>query len=71
MTREEQLAFSRGYLIACCNLDNLHDMPCVASDVLAEGGVTSADIRKMGLTEYDLKALRRIRKARNLDPINR
>lgn len=73
MTEAETLAFKTGYLIACCNLVNLHDEPCIASDVLAEAGITTADVRAMDLCEYDAKALRAIRKARpsHDDPIER
>lgn len=66
---EAQRAFLHGYLIACCNLQNLHDAPGMAADVLAEASITRADVRAMGLSEYDAKALREIRKGRGEDPI--
>ncbi|MBM3096632.1 hypothetical protein JRX38_01100 [Gluconobacter cerinus] len=63
-------AFNQGYLIACCNLTNLHDEPSVACDVLAECGLTERDIEIADLTEYDAKALVKIRSARGgRDPI--
>jgi hypothetical protein len=69
MTDAEKLAFNTGYLIACCNLVNMHDRPCLASDVLAEAGITEADVQAMGLTEYDQRALEKIRKGRAANPL--
>ena len=63
------LGFKHGYLIACCNLANLHNEPDMASDVLIECGISSAEVARMDLTDYDAIALREIRKARRLDPI--
>jgi len=63
--------FNRGYLIACCNLTNLHDRPELASDVLMAAGIVAAEVKAMNLTDYDAKALRKIRKARGDDPIAR
>jgi hypothetical protein len=64
MAEAETLAFKTGYLIACCNVVNLHDQPGIAYDVLAEAGITTADVKAMDLSEYDAKALRIIRKER-------
>jgi hypothetical protein len=69
VTDAERAAFNRGYLIACCNLANLHNEPCIASDVLLEAGISAAEVKAMDLTEYDMRALREIRKARTTDPI--
>lgn len=71
MTDAERAAFNRGYLIACCNLANLHNEPCIASDVLLEAGISAAEVKAMDLTEYDMRALREIRRARTTDPIGR
>ncbi len=68
--RLRQTAFNTGYLIACCNLTNMHDQPCLASDVLAEAGITAANVAEMDLTEYDLRALEKIRTARALNPLS-
>lgn len=70
MTDAEEAAFKVGYLIVCCNLVNLHDEPFLAADVLYEAGITEADVKAMDLTEYDLRALREIRKARRDDPLS-
>lgn len=70
MTKAEIAAWKNGYLIACCNLTNLHDRPELASDVLAEADISKTDVRRMKLPEYDQKALREIRKARQDDPIS-
>jgi hypothetical protein len=70
MSDAETLAFKTGYLLACCNLHNLHDQPTMARDVLAEASITTADVKAMDLSEYDIKALREIRDTRD-DPIIR
>lgn len=57
-------AFNLGYVIACCNVTNLHDEPGIAHDALRELGVTKAEVKKMGLCDYDAKALREIERAR-------
>lgn len=69
MTEAEKAAFNNGYLIACCNLTNMHNEPCLASDVLAELGIVEADVATMDLSEYDARALAEIRKARSRDPL--
>ncbi|WP_312529623.1 hypothetical protein [Paracoccus sp. (in: a-proteobacteria)] len=60
----EEREFNRGYLIACCNLTNLHDMPEVGFDVLRELGLRKAQVDGFGLSEYDAEALRNIEKGR-------
>jgi uncharacterized membrane protein len=70
MTEAEIKAWKNGYLIACCNLTNMHDQPSLASDVLAEAAITEANVEAMELTEYDLRALAKIRTARALDPLS-
>lgn len=69
----EALAFKAGYLIACCNIAHLHDEPGIACDVLAEAGITQADVKAMELCDYDARALKEIRKQRpeRGDPISR
>lgn len=57
-------AFSHGYVLACCNLVNLHDRPEIAFDILRELGVSKADIEAMDLCDYDLGALKEIEQAR-------
>ncbi|RWR30523.1 hypothetical protein D2T29_12695 [Sinirhodobacter populi] len=69
MTDAEKAAFNHGYLIACCNIENLHKEGPIAADVLAEAGISSAEVKAMNLSEYDARALRSIRKARSVDPI--
>ncbi len=49
--------FNRGYVIACCNLVNLHGADIVAVDTLKQLGITRTDIDAMDLSEYDLSAL--------------
>lgn len=61
----EEREFNRGYLIACCNLTNLHDMPEVGFDVLRELGLSKAQVDGFGLSEYDTEALRNIEKSRS------
>lgn len=66
---EAAAEFSRGYLIACCNLVNLHDQPEVAFDVLREMNLTRQQVKAMGLSEYDARALREIEKARGSNSV--
>ncbi len=37
MAETEALAFKTGYLLACCNLVNLHDEPHLACEPAAHG----------------------------------
>jgi len=62
-------AFKAGYLLACCNVVNLHNEETIAADVLAEGGITEADVRKMDLSDYDKAALRKMRANSSFDPL--
>ncbi|MET3602193.1 hypothetical protein [Martelella mangrovi] len=64
-----ELEFKRGYLIACCNLVNLHHDTVVANDVLQQCGISENDVSRMNLTEYDAVALAEIREGRSFDPI--
>ena len=61
--------FNRGYMLACCNLDTLYDQPTIAAEVLMQAGISAAEVKAMSLSDYDAKALRRIRKAGRDDPI--
>lgn len=72
-TKAEDVAFKAGYLIACCNIVSMHDEPGIACDVLAEAGITTADVKAMDLCEHDVSALKIIRKQRpeKGDPIER
>ena len=60
--------FDRGYVIACCNLVNMHDQPGMAWDMLAALGVTRTAIKNMNLAEYDTKALRKIERDSKISP---
>lgn len=61
--------FNAGYLIACCNIYNMHNEEGIASDILNELGITEDEVKALDLTEYDAKALVEIRKAQSTDPI--
>lgn len=61
--------FNAGYLIACCNVFNMHNEEGIAADILAEAGITEEEVKALGLSEYDADALVEIRKARSEDPI--
>lgn len=67
----EDRGFRAGYLLACCNIASLHNEPSIASDILAEAGITAAQVKAMDLSEYDAAALKEIRAARNTDPITK
>jgi hypothetical protein len=69
LEKAEKDGFNSGYMLACCNLTNMHDQPGLASDVLAEAGMTEADVAAMGLSEYDRRALAEIRKGRATNPL--
>lgn len=56
----EKIAFEHGYVLACCNIVNLHDEPTIAHDTLSELGVTRQAVKAMNLSEFDMKALRKI-----------
>ena len=53
--------FNAGYVLACANLVNLHDEPGMAADVMAQLGITWADVLRMKLSDYDMDALQKIR----------
>ena len=55
-----ELEFARGYVIACCNLSNSHREPSMARDIFLQLGVTKAEIERMDLSEYDLKAVKKM-----------
>lgn len=61
--------FKAGYLLACCNIVNMHGEETIAADVLAEAGISEADIAGLDLCEDDAEALRLIRASRSEDPI--
>lgn len=50
--------FARGYLLAVANIMHLHGEDTIASDVLAESGVTKAAMERLGFDTYDVKRLR-------------
>ncbi|MFT8369284.1 MAG: hypothetical protein ABF646_11095 [Acetobacter papayae] len=69
LTSSKRQNFNAGYLIACCNIANMHNEESIASDVLAEASITESDVKALDLSEYDANALAEIRKARSEDPI--
>lgn len=60
---ETKRQFNVGYILACCNLTNLHDEPCMSFDVLEQLGISRAEVKAMNLSEYDTKALRKIERS--------
>ncbi|ANA12888.1 hypothetical protein [Acetobacter oryzifermentans] len=62
-------AFGNGYLIACCNIHNMHNEPSIAADILSQADITISEVMAMDLSEYDASALEEIRAARSNDPI--
>ena len=58
-----EFEFARGYVIACCNLSNLHRAPSMARDIFLQLGVTKAEIERMDLSEYDLGAIKKMNEA--------
>ena len=57
---EPNLLFQAGYLLAVSNLVNMHGADTEAADVLAELGVTESILKKLDLSDYDAKPLRRL-----------
>lgn len=53
-------SFTHGYLIAVANIMNLHGDDVIAADVLQEGGASPPDIKRLGLTDYDARPLRKL-----------
>jgi len=53
-------SFHHGYLIATANIVNLHGEDIIAGDVLNELGLTEGIIKKLDLSDYDAKPLRRL-----------
>ncbi len=49
--------FERGYVIACCNLINMHGADTHSVDLFSALGITKAKIKRMNLTDYDMSAL--------------
>lgn len=70
MSKENELAFKVGYVMACCNLQNLFDQPTMAAEILGELGLSQGDVDAMDLSEYDINALSIIRQATADDPIS-
>jgi len=53
--------FETGYVMACANMQNLHDEPNIASDALLELGRTKSEILSgFEWSEYDRDALKTI-----------
>ena len=60
--------FELGYVIACANLVNLHDQPGMAADVMSALGVSWKQIEIADLTDYDMRALREIKREKSVRP---
>lgn len=60
--------FERGYVIACANIANLHNEPTIAADVMAQLGISWTDVKRLGLGEYDMQALRKIKAEHSREP---
>ena len=66
--RSKNRDFNAGYVLACANLMHLHDQPTMAADVMAQAGITWAEIKRMDLGDYDMEALRKIKLETNSHP---
>jgi hypothetical protein len=53
----EKRAFNHGYLIAVANIQHLHNEDTIAEDVFRELGSSTAEVRSLDLTEYDMEVL--------------
>lgn len=56
--------YTRGYVVACGLLVALHDQPGMAADVIAQEGITWAQVKALDLSDYDMESLLQIRKER-------
>lgn len=61
--------FTRGYVIACCNVQHETRNSEIACNVLRQIGVTQAEIDVLDLTEFDALALAKIRAGGCGDPV--
>ncbi len=52
--------FVAGYALAVANIMHTHGDDTIAEDVLNEGGITLAQVKSLGLTEFDMKVLRKL-----------
>lgn len=69
LATESKRSFNAGYLIACCNLCNMHNEESIAADLLSQVDITRSEVAAMDLSEYDSNALQIIRRSRIPDPI--
>jgi len=54
--------FIQGIALAVAIVARMHDQPTIAADVASEAGYTIADYVRAGVDEYDLQALRKLRR---------
>lgn len=54
--------FNAGYVLAVANLINLHGSTVEAEDVMRELDISWSEIRRMDLSEYDMDALKKIKR---------
>lgn len=59
--------FKRGYILACCNLINMHGTNTETIDLFQQLGITQDEIAAMDLSEYDLSALTDLETAYGLE----
>jgi len=70
LEKAKETEWKRGYLIACCNIQNLHCETTIAEDVLHEAHISQSDVDTMDLAGYDEEALATIREFARKDPID-
>lgn len=59
---DEDRGFAQGIALAVAILARMHDLPTVAADIASEAGFTIADYKRAKVDEYDLRALRKLRR---------
>ena len=69
MVAQRDAEFNRGYLIACCAIQDLHGEKDIVADVLAERQISQDEVNGMDLCECDAEMLAEIRASRDTDPI--
>lgn len=58
---QKETEFNRGYILACCNIQNILDQPGVGWEAINQLNISQTEIDKLDLSERDQKILEKIR----------
>ena len=59
--KEKETEFNRGYILACCNIQNILDQPGVGWEAINQLNISQTEIDKLDLSEHDQRTLEKIR----------